>query len=204
MLVHAVLLAALAQAGGGEPGWSASAARAVGAGASLLEAGAGWPGAHVGYSRGLGPRVELGVRASLNYGYEGFLQPLTGARLQALFKFCFADNGTVSLAVTAQPGLLLYFPRGVVPGITVPVGLTLGVALSPALELAFSLELALWLRFGFGAGLNMPLLLGGGLEYRITGAVSVWLRARAGPTFFSYSSPPVPTLDAKAGVGVRF
>ena len=204
MIVHAVLLAALAAAEVNEPAWTTSAARTAGAGANLIEAGAGWPGAHVSYSRGLGARFDLGARASLNYGYEGFLQTLTGVKLQALLRLCFADNGTVSVALTVQPGVMLYFPRSIVVGFTLPVGLIMGVAVSRSFELGFGLELPLWTRLGFGMGLIIPLLLGVGLEYRVTPSVSVWLRARGGPTFFSYGGDPAPTLDAKAGVGVRF
>ncbi len=204
MLLHAVLLAALTQAVPEEPAWTATGARTAGAGANLLEAGAGWPGAHLSYSRGLGPSFELGARASLQYGYEGFLRTLTGVKVQALLRLCFADNGTVSLALTLQPGVMIYLAYSAVVAVTLPVGLVLGVAVSRSVALGFGLELPLWSRLGFGSGLFIPLVLGAGVEYRITPAVSVWLRARGGPTFFSYASPPEPTLDAKAGVGVRF
>jgi hypothetical protein len=78
------------------------------------------------------------------------------------------------------------------------------VALTSAVDLNFGLELALWGRFGFGGGLFIPLLPGAGAEYRVTSSVSLWFGARGGPTFFSYGGPPAGTLEAKAGVGVRF
>lgn len=188
----------------GERAVSVVTACTAGLGANVFGAGAGWPGVHLSYQRGVAQGLDLGTRVSVNYGYEGLLAPLTGVRLQLLLKLLLAENGRVNVGLTLEPGVLLYFPAGALVAFTVPLALTLGMGLGPDFNLAFAVELAAWLRPGPGGGSFLPLLGGAGLEYFVTAAVVVWLRARAGPTFFSYGGAPAATLDAKVGVGWRF
>lgn len=193
----AVVLAAAA--------WSAVSPQTAGRGSNLVVAGIGWPGVEVGYERGISERFDLGVRASYNYGYEGLLTPLDGFRFQGVIRFLLAQGEKVSLGLTMAPGALVYFPRGgTVTGLVLPLLATLGVDIDRGVTLSFSAELPIWMRFGPGGGLIVPFLLGFGVETRLSPLISIWVRGRGGPTFFSYGSRPVTTLDAKAGIGVHF
>ena len=184
--------------------WSAVGPATAGEGQNLVVAGAGWPGIEVGYERGVTPRFDLGGRVSYNYGYEGLFTRLDGVRLQGVFRFLLAAGEKVSLGLTLMPGLLAYVPGPVLFGVTAPVMLTLGVPIDRGVTLSFAAELPLWYRFGPGGGLIVPLLLGFGVEVRVAPNVSIWVRGRGGPTFFSYTARPSPTLDAKLGVAFRF
>lgn len=184
--------------------WSAVSPTTAGEGANLVVAGAGWPGIELGYERGLTPRFDLGARVSYHYGYEGLFTRLDGMRLQGVFRFLLAAGEKVSLGLTLSPGLLLYVPGPLLVGLTAPVMLTFGVPIDRGVTLSLSAELPFWYRFGPGGGLIVPLLLGFGVEVQVASNVSIWVRGRGGPTFFSYAARPSPTLDAKLGVAFRF
>ncbi len=201
-LLSAVVLAAVA---GSTAQWSAISPQTAGKGSNLVVAGVGWPGVEVGYERGLSDRFDLGARVSYNYGYEALLTRLDGFRFQAVLRFLLAQGERVSLGLTMAPGALVYFPRGgTVTGLTLPVLATLGVDIDRGVTLSFCAELPIWVRFGAGGGLIVPFLLGFGVETRLSPVVSIWVRGRGGPTFFSYGSRPVTTIDAKAGIGLHF
>lgn len=184
--------------------WSSIGPATAGEGKNLVVAAVGWPGIEVGYERGVTPRVDLGVRVSYHYGYEGLFTRLDGGRVQGVFRFLLAEGNKLSLGLTVAPGVLFYVPANVLVGFTVPALLALGVAIDRAVVLSIHAELPLWYRFGAGGGLVVPLLLGVGVEVQVAPNMSIFVRGRGGPTFFSYGARPVPTLDARVGVAFRF
>ncbi len=186
--------------------WSAVGARTVGEGGNALEAGLGWPGLSVGYARGVSSRVELGGRLGLNWSLQGLVtRPLAGLTVQGLLRVKLVDGDVASFAITFEPGPLFAVERsgnGLV-GLSLPVGVQLGVAVSSALGLGLTFDAPLWLQFGAGGGLNVPLLPGLGVEYFITSALPVFFRVRMGPTVRPAGTVEL-AFDARLGVAWRF
>jgi hypothetical protein len=187
--------------------WSVVTARTLGAGGNMLEGGIGFPGVHAGYWRGVLQALDLGVRVSVNYGWEGQIDTVwPGVKLQALARYKFFDNGKVNLGANFAPGPMFYFPRGRTEvGFAMPVGLTLGIVASSALNVGVTFEIPMWIRFGVDSSLVLPVLMGAGLEYFLTSALAVWFDLRMGPSIWTNGNhPTVFTFDGKLGVGWRF
>lgn len=192
--------------------WSVVTPRTVGLNGNMVEAGLGYPGVYGQYSRGIMPTLDLGVRASVNYGVEGLTNIiLPELKLQAVLKYRIMDNGKVSLGVNFAPGPLFYFPPyRTTPGFTLPVGITLGIVASSALNIGITFEVPLWIQFGFIGSAVFPILMGGGVEYFVSSSLALWFGLRMGPSIWTNpgASPSgataVFTFDGRLGVGWRF
>ncbi len=186
--------------------WSVVGARTTGAGANSVEGGIGWPGVSVTYLRGVTSSVDLGGRVSFNYGLEGLItRVVPGAKVQGVVKFRAFDSGPLSVGVSFEPGPLFALDRfgnGLV-GFSLPVSLKVGVAVSSAITLGFGFDVPLWIQFGPGGGVNVPLLPGLGLEYFIKSELAVFFKTRMGPTLRPASVIEL-AFDAHLGVGYRF
>jgi hypothetical protein len=193
--------------------WSVVTPRTVGQNGNLVEAGAGYPGIYGTYLRGITPTLDLGVRASVNYGIEGLTTMPIWAELkvQAVLKYHILDNGKVSLGVNFAPGPLFYFPPyRTVPGFTLPVGFNLGIVASSALNIGITFEVPFWIQFGYVGSAVFPILTGGGVEYFISSALAVWFGVRMGPSIWTnpaaspHGETATFTFDGRLGVGWRF
>jgi hypothetical protein len=186
--------------------WSVVGGRTAGAGSNTVEGGIGWPGLSVAYARGVASNVDLGVRVTFNYGLEGLVtRVLPGAKLQGVVKFRAVDAGAVSFGLVFEPGPLFAvdrFGNGLV-GFSLPVSARLGISLSSAMTLGFSLDVPLWVEFGGGGGVNLPILPGLGLEYFIKSELLAFFKARMGPTLRPFSLVEL-AFDAHLGIGYRF
>lgn len=186
--------------------WSVVGAKTAGAGANVIEGGLGFPSASFTYLRGVSAGVDVGARASFTYGLEGLVtRIMPGAKVQGLVKVRLVDAQTLSIGVVFEPGPLFAVDRfgtGLV-GFSLPVGFRLGVAVSSALSLGFSFDVPVWLQFGAGGGVNVPMLAGLGVEYFVTSRFAGFFRLRAGPTVRPIGSVEL-TFDAALGVAYRF
>lgn len=186
--------------------WSIVGGRTAGAGANVVEGGLGWPGLYASFSRGVLGNLDLGVRVSFNYGFEGLVtRVLPGAKLQGLVKFRLMDSGPVSFGLTFEPGPLFAvdrFGNGVV-GFAIPLGAKLGVSVSSAITLGFSFDVPFWVQFGGGGGANVPLLPGLGLEYFLKSELAAFFKTRMGPTIRPGGLIEL-SFDAYLGIGYRF
>jgi hypothetical protein len=186
--------------------WSVVGALTAGAGGNVVEGGLGWPGLSASYSRGLAPNFDLGVRISFNYALEGLVtRVLPGAKLQGLVKFRVVESGSLSVAFIFEPGPLFAVDRfgNSLIGLAVPVGLRMGLAVSSAITLGLSVDVPLWVQFGGGGGVNVPILAGLGLEYFIKSELLAFFKTRMGPTILPGVSLAL-AFDAHLGVGYRF
>jgi len=187
-------------------GWSAVGGRTVPVRATALTVEAGWPGVDVGWVHGVAPGVNLGLRAGLVYGLQGLLTSVVpGLEVRGLLKVRLLDLEVVSLALTFEPGAFFAGQPGspTRAGLVLPVGLKLGVAASSAVSVAVLLEVPLWLELGAGAGWDLPLLSGVGVEYFVSSQLALFAQVRLGPTLRP-AATALLTLDARLGVAFEF
>lgn len=185
--------------------WSVLDGRTVGTGQDALHLEAGWPGLTVSYLHGMADRVDLGLRLSLNYGYEGYprLSGIPGLKLQGALKLGLFDSGKLGLALSFSPGLLYYASRGsTTVGFTLPVALGLNVAVADALNVGAGLDVPLWITFGPFSTVTVPLLFGVGLEYFIDRNIGLTFRTRIGPAINSSTGAEL-TFISQVGISVR-
>ena len=100
---------------------------------------------------------------------------------------------------------------------TLPVAVKMGIAATDALGVGLTLETPYWVSFAplrlpnpngrgdvvYPAGLYVPILAGGGIEYAVLQNLLVTLDARMGPTFVTANSTAVFTVVAKTGIAWR-
>lgn len=186
--------------------WSVVGGLTAGAGGNVVEVGLGWPGLSGSFVRGVARNFDLGVRVSFNYGLEGLVsRVLPGAKLQGLVKFLAHESGPLSVGLTFEPGPLFAVDRfgNSLVGFSLPVGVKLGVAVSSAMTLGFTFDVPLWVQFGGGGGVNLPLLAGLGLEYFLKSELLAFFKTRMGPTIRPGGLLEL-AFDAHLGIGYRF
>jgi hypothetical protein len=211
VLTLAVPSVALAQRGGGvsassyyrSGGWSVITGRTVGANQNALDISAGWPGISIGFLHGASDRFDIGGSFTFNYGFEGDPSTIApGIKPQLLMRLGFLDNGKVNLGMTIAPGPLFYFfGGGALVGITIPVGLNLGIAVADSLNLAVSFDMPLWVAFAGAAGVGVPILFGGGLEYFIDRSMALTFRLKLGPTVGTFGTSF--TFVSQVGLAIK-
>jgi hypothetical protein len=214
--------------------WSSLGGRTNGAGKDALVGDLGWPGISFAYTHGLSPTIDLGVRLSFNYGLEGTVgnsvlvgsATVPGLTVQGLLKLRLLERGKFSWALKFEPGPLFYFSPGfkvagitqegnVLVGFALPVRFAFGIAATSAINVALGVELPFWISFGGAvntfagriptpASLQLPVLVGAGLEYFITSNLLVSFKLFMGPTIFTGVGSAQLTVDSKVGVAWRF
>lgn len=193
-LALSVLLSSSAALGeetnGGAPaahrgqGWSLLSGQTVGQGRTGLLGQVGWPGFSLSVLHGAATRVDVGGRFSFNYGYEGIVTSvIPGLKLQGLLRVGLLDRERASLGLHFMPGPLFYFPGrfDTIVGMALPVGLTLGIAAGSAAVVNLGFDLPMFVTFGPGGGLMLPVLMGGGIEYFVDRDLAVTFNTRMGP-----------------------
>ncbi|MBL8909252.1 MAG: hypothetical protein JNM17_00990 [Archangium sp.] len=186
--------------------WSAIGGKTLPPGANTLTAEVGYPGISGAYLRGVAPGINIGARVGFVYGVEGlFREGGPGLKVQGLLKVRFVDAGQISLAVGFEPGFFVIgsYLQGSRSGLALPIGFRLGIAASSAIAIGVHVDFPMWIEFGQFGGFNLPILTGGGAEYFITSELTVFARARIGPTIRTLR-PAEVTFDAALGVSWRF
>lgn len=191
--------------GAGGQEWSLVGAKTLPQGGNSIDVAAGWPGLFVSYHRGVAPMLSLGGRASFVYGVEGMVREVTpGFKVQALLKVRLFERDRLSLGITFEPGPFFHSPYfgATLVGFTIPVGFRLGIVAASAFTVAILFDVPLWVQFGTGGGVNVPILTGVGLEYFVTSTLGVFFRTRMGPTIRPYRVAEF-TFEGVLGVGFR-
>lgn len=177
------------QGKGGLGGWSVVGAETV-QGRPVLDVQTGWPSTTFGYTFGMSPTSDIGVRLGLLYGYEGTTNGQFGLSFYAPFRFQLLENRDFRLLFHVDPGLKLYTTSNAQFGFQFPVGVVMGFPIRPDLEV------------GVGIDFNMTLLVTGNfspqfifgpaagpyVEYHPAPNVSVGLNTRFGAAIDAYSS----------------
>ena len=186
--------------------WSTVGGKTVGRGAAAIDAGVGWPGLHAGVAYGVFPAIDFGLRFSFNWGVEGSVRSVhPGIKFQGLMKAKLYDNGFLSFALKFEPGFLTYFSSGSsMLGFAFPVGAQLGLAVGGPLALGIHLDVPMFLTFGEGSHFQIPLLMGGGVEYFFNSRFLANFVLKMGPSFSTGGGGAIFVMEAKIGVAYRF
>jgi hypothetical protein len=197
ILAAAALLAGapLAGAAQGEPAHALSGFSVVGAetvlpGRAVLDVQTGWPATSFGYTFGMTPISDVGLRLGLLYGYEGTSEGQFGLSFYVPLRFRIAQTRDFRLLFHVDPGARLYTTREAQFGFAFPVGLVMGFPVRPDLEV------------GAGFDLNMTLLVTGSrspqfifgpavgpyVEYHLTPQLGLGLNTRFGAAIDAYGS----------------
>lgn len=194
--------------------------------ATFLEVGFGWPGLHAGVVRGFTDQLQLGARFSFNFGVEGMMNGVVpGLKLQFLVHFKIWENNKFSLGVRFEPGPMVYFytsasinncffdqfgnvvcgrNTSATAGLAMPLGVRLGIIASPAVAVGVSFDIPLWLQFGTTTSLQVPILMGLGVEYFLQSNLLLAVTLKMGPTLSSIGNQAVFTFEGKLGGAYRF
>jgi hypothetical protein len=209
--------------GGSEPQqrFSALGGSTVGAGANMLQADIGYPGAELSFVHGLRQDLDLGGRISVSGAYEGLmLAPAGGVKGQGLLKLRLLDARPVTLGLELAPGAFVYSTvYGTSGGTALGAAVKLGLAVTDRLGVGITTETPFFFAFAplrvpsaypftarqvvYPAGLYVPLLAGGGVEYAVARNLLLTADAKMGPTLVTATSTAVFTLQAKAGMAWR-
>jgi hypothetical protein len=187
--------------------WTVDSGQTVGDGANVVRAQVGWPGLWLDYVHGLGPTFDIGGRVALNWGgpVGEVNNTVFNIDIQLLLRDQIADFGGLKLALTFNPGVIIYTSGGVT-GINLPVGAQLGIPFNDQLVFNASFELAMYLQFGNGnTNFVIPLLFGGGVEYRLQQNLLLTFKLAMGPSIPTASHASTQfALEALAGVAYKF
>jgi hypothetical protein len=169
--------------------WTATAARTVGSGNSVLQAEAGWPGIGFTWLKGMDERTDLGLHIGLNYGFEGTSNAATGFNFAVPYRRTLGTIGDTAFAFEMQPGLSIYSNNGsALVGIGGPVGVVAGFHVSQPLTLDLAADIPVLLSFTNPTGFLFGPQFGGGGEYLIDRNLAITARVRIGPRFALDSS----------------
>ncbi|MBU8900680.1 hypothetical protein KRR26_34235 [Corallococcus sp. M34] len=200
---------ALAQRG---QGWSILGADSLGTGNTVFSGQVGWPGLTLGLLHGGSSNVDVGGKFTFNWGREGavdFVDP--GVKLQLWLRVMLAKTNKVSLALTFQPGPIIYFEDfyrryggGADFGMALPVSLTAGFPVGSALMLNAGIDIPFHVYFGEDIGAVVPILFGGGVEYFLNSQMNVNFSLKMGPSVYTRLDNSYFTMEALAGIAYRF
>jgi hypothetical protein len=173
----------------GLTGWSVVGTETV-TGRPVIDVQAGWPSTTFGYTFGMSPSSDIGLRFGLLYGYEGTTNNQFGLSFYAPLRFQLLQNSDFKLLLHVDPGLKLYTTSSAQFGFQFPVGIVMGFPVQPNLEI------------GLGVDFNMTLIVTGNfspqfifgpavgpyVEYHPAPNLSVGLNTRFGAAIDAYSS----------------
>lgn len=238
----AVLLLAGAARAQGHPGpaWTVDSGETVGNGMNVFRAQAGYPGIWLDFIHGINPNWDIGGRFGFNYSFQGalgfgessglcggfvscpsYLGSGIGLDFQALIRATIGEIAHYKVALTFDPGLMLYFPSSslvntaAIAGIMFPFGAQIGFPVNPKLVFNASFELPLFATFSNGVSNSngggaffLPILFGGGVEYLLQSDLSLTFKLALGVTISTNSPATISsaafTLQTMAGVAYRF
>jgi hypothetical protein len=242
--VVALLVAGVARAqhgGASGPQWTVDSGETVGNGENVFRAQAGYPGIWLDFLHGINSTWDIGGRFGFNYSFQGalgfgdtaagcnvgfvscpsYLGSGVGLNFQALIRTTIGEIGHYKIALTFDPGLMLYFPSSAlfntsaIAGIMFPIGAQMGFPVNQKLVFNASFELPLFATFSDGAsGSNyggaffIPILFGGGVEYFLQPNLSLTFKLALGVTITTNAPPTISsaafTLQTMGGIAYRF
>jgi hypothetical protein len=210
VLLAGLLLAASswAQEARGGQGWSVLSGQTVGSNQTAITGAVGWPGISATLLQGVQPHLDVGVRLGFNYGIEGVVTSnvTPGLKVQGVLRVCLLDSARFNFGIEFAPGPFFYFyTRDTQVGLTLPLSAKLGIPAGAALMLHLGLDLPMYVTFGPGGRVVLPILVGAGAEYYIDQRLSVSFAVRMGPALNAngpYASTPL-ALQAQVGVALK-
>jgi len=167
---------------GGHSG-SVLSGETVGNGSTVFWGEVGFPGLSAAILHGVAPTFDIGGKFTFNYGLEGmtdFIHP--ELKLNALARISLLRKPKFNMGLHFEPGFLMYFINGTHFGVNLPVGLQFGIPASSALQVVLAFDMPITIFFGNGtSGGFIPILFGGGVEYRVDRDVLLTFHMAMGP-----------------------
>jgi hypothetical protein len=202
-------------------GWSTLSGETVGAEQNVFMGQVGWPGIALTFLHGASNNVDLGGRFSFNYGEEGVVTNVVpGVKIQAVFRVKLVDTGALKFGIEFDPGPLFYFygrndycsaygcyyygDGATEVGLALPFQFNFGLPIGSAFMANFGVWVPMWVTFGTGGGLTLPILFGGGLEYFLNSRFALSFNLHLGPNIYPASGRTTLALDAMFGIAYRF
>ncbi|MGQ0504450.1 MAG: hypothetical protein ACT4TC_03955 [Myxococcaceae bacterium] len=195
--------------------WSVQSGRTVGAGATVIQGQMGFPGISATLLHGLSRNVDIGGRFSFNYGFEGQTSIITpGLKFQFIARIGIVDKGRFNFGIRAEPGLYMYFISGLTGfpqrgagthvGLAMPIGLDFGIRVSDPLMVNLNFELPLVAQLTSPPYFAVPVLFGGGAEYKVDRNLALTFNTRFGPYIYTASGNATFALNLLFGIAYRF
>lgn len=189
-------------------GWLLNGAT-LGEGTNAAQFEIGWPGAYLTVLHGRTATLDFGGRIGFQYGFEGRPdQVFPGVVLSGVARLKLLERDKLVVGVRTSPGLLMYFPTRVMNevGVTIPVEASAGYLILPNLSAHAGLSLPMAIFFQPRVAFYLPVLAGGGVEYKVDQNLSLTLDTRVGPLFRFERFGPFTDLSFRVllGAGYRF
>ena len=187
--------------------WTVDSGQTVGDGANVVRGQVGWPGIWGDFIHGMDPTFDFGGRFGFNYGFQGSTQGGGGVGLifQALLRKQIADFGGPKLALTFNPGFMIYFPSGTTTtGIIFPIEGQVGFQVADKVVVNASFGLPMYATFGDFGAFYLPIMFGGGVEYLLQPDLALTFKLQMGPTIRTGTfSGSFFTLETMLGVAFK-
>jgi len=176
--------------GKGLGGWSVVGAE-IDATKPVVDVQAGWPSTTFGYTFGLSPTTDIGIRFGLLYGYEGTTDSQFGISFYAPLRFELPRGEHFHWLLHVDPGLKLYTESTAAFGFQFPVGLVFGFPVQHGLEVGLGIDFNMTLLVtGHGSpSFIFGPLVGPYVEYHATPHLALGLNTRFGAAIQAVSSP---------------
>jgi hypothetical protein len=188
--------------------WTVDSGQTVGAGNSVVRGQVGFPGIWGDYIYGLSSTFDIGGRFGFDWGgYGGATYAGVGVGLdfQLLLRMQVFEISGYKVAFTFNPGFIVSFPTGgSQAGITFPIGAQIGFPVNDKLVFNGSLELPFFVTFGTGSAFFVPILVGGGVEYKFQPNLAFTGKIALGPSIGTGGAGTVFDIQILAGVAYQF
>ena len=188
IVAAAALAAASARGQEKPPRASLIGGETVDAGQDVFSAEMGWPSISLGYTHGLTPYTDAGVRFDLLYSVEGTTQDRFGLGLRAPLRAIALRGSVASLLVHFDPGLAVYPKTEARWGVLLPIGGAIGFQISDDFRLALGMDLPMTFVITPSAAFDIGTQFGLGFEYLADPHLLVGLDTRFGPLFSTSGS----------------
>jgi len=160
----------------------------VDAGQDVFGAEIGWPSVSLGYTHGLTPYTDAGVRFDLLYSVEGTTDARFGLGLRAPLRAIAIRGSVASLLVHFDPGVAVYPNPEARWSALLPIGGAIGFQLSDDFRMAIGMHLPIAFVVTPSASFDIGTQFGLGFEYLADPHLLVGLNTRFGPLFSTSGS----------------
>jgi hypothetical protein len=148
----------------------------------------GWPSASFGFTHGMSPTTDVGVRFDLLFGFEYSSDSQFGVGFRVPLRTTALRRDRMSVLLHLDPGLKVYTTNPAAFGLQWPVGLTIGYTATPELNVAFGFDLPMTL-FVTPSPVTFILgpMFGPAFEYHVDRQLAAGFNTRFGPMFNTQS-----------------
>jgi hypothetical protein len=184
----AVLATAAAHAQEKIPRASLIGGETVDQGQDVFSSEIGWPSLSLGYTHGLTPYTDAGVRFDLLYSIEGTTQDRFGLGVRVPLRAIAIRGSVASLLVHFDPGFSVYPKTEARWSALLPIGAAIGFQISDSFRMALGMDLPIAFVVTPSASFNIGTQFGVGFEYVADPHLLLGLNTRFGPLFSTSGS----------------